>query len=211
MDAYPFAVTAAAVMGAAAGWHADRLLHRYDPVRYSASTARTTWLALLGAGSCAFVAARVGVVWAAPATVLLAAAAIPLGAVDIAVQRVPRVVVTAAGLVSAGLLVAAAMLEAEPQRLLTAAAGAAGLWLGFTLLAVCRAMGAGDARLAALLGMQLGWWGWEPVVAGTMLAFVLAAVFVMVSVASRGMRLGARIPFAPFMLIGALLPTTLLE
>ena len=53
--------------------------------------------------------------------------------------------------------------------------------------------------------------GWEPVVAGTMLAFVLAAVFVMVSVASRGMRLGARIPFAPFMLIGALLPTTLLE
>jgi len=44
-----------------------------------------------------------------------------------------------------------------------------------------------------------------------MLAFVLAAVFVMVSVASRGMRLGARIPFAPFMLIGALLPTTLLE
>jgi len=154
--------------------------------------------------------ARVGVVWAAPATVLLAAA-IPLGAVDIAVQRVPRVVVTAAGLVSAGLLVAAAMLEAEPQRLLTAAVGAAGLWLGFTLLAVCRAMGAGDARLAALLGMQLGWWGWEPVVAGTMLAFVLAAVFVMVSVASRGMRLGARIPFAPFMLIGALLPTTLLE
>ena len=159
MDAYPFAVTAAAVMGAAAGWHADRLLHRYDPVRYSASTARTTWLALLGAGSCAFVAARVGVVWAAPATVLLAAVAIPLGAVDIAVQRVPRVVVTAAGLVSAGLLVAAAMLEAEPQRLLTAAAGAAGLWLGFTLLAVCRAMCAGDARLAALLGMQLGWLG----------------------------------------------------
>jgi leader peptidase (prepilin peptidase)/N-methyltransferase len=68
-------------------------------------------------------------------------------------------------------------------------------------------MGEGDVRLAALLGVFLGWIGPMHVPVGLFLGFVagaLAGVGVMVLGRSRSGRKTA-IPFGPFMALGAVI------
>jgi len=92
----------------------------------------------------------------------LAAGSIAMSAVDLAVMRIPTrfVHVTAAGVL--GGLALASGVEDAPGRLQGAAIGAAALG-GLLLvlhLASPRMLGFGDVRLAVVVGMAAGWFGW---------------------------------------------------
>ena len=148
-------------------------------------------------------------VWGAALALLaflyLAAISVALAVIDIERHRLPNVIVLPAYLVGAVLLVPAALLLGEPVRLLSALIGSAAL-LGFYLvLALVRpdGMGMGDVKLAGVLGLFLGWLGWAPLVIGGFAAFVLGGVFGVVLMLVRRAGRRSRIPFGPWMLLGA--------
>ena len=68
-----------------------------------------------------------------------------------------------------------------------------------------RSIGMGDAKLAALLGLYLGWLGWEIVLLGIAAGFVVQAVLAVLLLATRRIGLKGELPFGPAMLLGAAL------
>jgi leader peptidase (prepilin peptidase) / N-methyltransferase len=62
----------------------------------------------------------------------------------------------------------------------------------------------GDVKLAGILGLYLGWLGWGQLIAGAFLAFLLGSLVGLALMAARRAGLKSRIPFGPFMLLGAL-------
>jgi leader peptidase (prepilin peptidase)/N-methyltransferase len=84
-------------------------------------------------------------------------------------------------------------------------AGGAALWLFYFLLRALYppGMGFGDVKLAGVLGMYLGFLGWQHVVAGTFAAFLFGGLWSLGLLVSRRGTLKSSIPFGPFMLAGA--------
>lgn len=93
-------------------------------------------------------------------------------------------------------------------------AGGLAMWLFYFLLhtAYPPGMGFGDVKLAGVLGMYLGFLGWQHVAAGAFAAFVFGGLWSLGLIAMRRGTLGSAIPFGPFMLAGTaaamLLPAT---
>jgi leader peptidase (prepilin peptidase)/N-methyltransferase len=126
-----------------------------------------------------------------------------LSVTDLAARRVPSVVVLSAYLVAVPLLVSASASTGQWWPLARAGITAAALG-GFYLalgLAFPAGMGLGDVRWAVALGAYLGWLAWSAVITGTLLAFLAAAVvLVVMRVAGRPQ---ASLPMVPFMTFGA--------
>jgi leader peptidase (prepilin peptidase)/N-methyltransferase len=66
-------------------------------------------------------------------------------------------------------------------------------------------MGFGDVRLAALIGLYLGWLGLLQVPIGLFLGFLLGAVVGSVALVASRSGLRTKIPFGPFLAAGAIL------
>lgn len=66
-------------------------------------------------------------------------------------------------------------------------------------------IGGGDVKLAALIGLVLGWHGWQVLVIGAASAFVLGALYALALMALRRANRSTRIAFGPWMIIGAVL------
>ncbi|MBB4891562.1 leader peptidase (prepilin peptidase)/N-methyltransferase [Streptomyces olivoverticillatus] len=161
------------------------------------------WPALVAALVCAVSAAAVGArpelaVWlaAAPVAVLLAG-------VDWSVRRLPDVLTLPLAAGMAALLGVAALIP-----------GAAGVWprsllgglaLGGGYLALhllhSAGLGFGDVKLAAALGCALGWYGWWPLLLGTLAGLLLGSAYSWWLLAREGR--GAVMPLGPFMIAGA--------
>jgi leader peptidase (prepilin peptidase)/N-methyltransferase len=152
---------------------------------------------------------RFGWHWELGGYVVLVAALVALTVIDLRTRRLPREITYVAAGLGVPFLVAGALVADEPERLLWALAGGAGALVFFLVLHLGwrGAMGEGDVRLAALLGVFLGWIGPMHVPVGLFLGFVagaLAGVGVMVLGRSRSGRKTA-IPFGPFMALGAVI------
>ncbi|AYF97578.1 prepilin peptidase [Protaetiibacter intestinalis] len=158
-----------------------------------------------GAWGAAQPALLAGTVVQLVAFLYLAALTVVLSDIDIAVHRLPNAIVLPGYVVGAVLLTAAALLMGEPQRLLVAAIGMAGSFLFYAIPAFLypAGMGMGDVKLAGVLGMFLGYLGWEQLVVGVAAAFVVGAVAGIALMIFR--RTGRRtpIPFGPWMFAGA--------
>lgn len=89
--------------------------------------------------------------------------------------------------------------------LLRAGAGAVVVGGSYLVIALVHpaGMGLGDAKLAVLLGLYLGWTGWSAVVVGWFAGFLFGGVYAVALLAVR--RAGRRtpVPFGPWMLAGA--------
>ncbi|MDR7328515.1 prepilin peptidase [Corynebacterium guangdongense] len=133
--------------------------------------------------------------------------------IDLAVHRLPDRIVGATLLaLLGGLLVAAAGGETGWEQWGRALLAGAALFGGYFLLAwiAPAGLGLGDVKFAAVIGVFLGWFGWQQVAAGTLLAFAFnAVVAVGVLVSRRGGR-GTDIPFGPWMVAGAVAAVILL-
>lgn len=142
-----------------------------------------------------------------PAFLVLVASLVALSAIDLATKTLPRSIIYTAGGLSLAVMVVAAAVEHDLGRLgwaLFGAATAFGVFAGIYLVRP-DAMGFGDVRLAALLGLHLGWIGPLHVPVGLFLGFLLGAVVgvAMMIGGSAGRR--TALPFGPFMALGAVI------
>jgi leader peptidase (prepilin peptidase)/N-methyltransferase len=153
------------------------------------------------------VAAAVGPSAALPAFLLLAAIAVPLALVDVKVLRLPDPLVAAAFVGGLLLLALAAVVtgrvEALPRALIAAAL--CGLLYGLLALFPRAGLGFGDVKLAAVLGLYLGWLGWFPVVAGVLLTPLVNLPLVVGLLVTRRAGLRTAMPYGPAILTAAVL------
>ncbi|MGK3943360.1 A24 family peptidase [Streptomyces caeruleatus] len=140
------------------------------------------------------------VVW-----LLLVPSAVVLAIVDVAVHRLPDVVMWP--------FVACALIGLGGAALMP---GASGSWrtalLGSLTLGACHLVlflinpggfGFGDVKLAPALGAVLGWYGWGILLIGTFAGYLFGALFGIALILLRRAKRKATIPFGPFLLAGA--------
>ncbi|MEU9739993.1 A24 family peptidase [Micromonospora chersina] len=148
---------------------------------------------------------------ALPAFLVVAAVGLALALADLACLRLPDpLVVAAAGAAALG-LVPVALAGGTPERLLTALAGAAVSFAGYVLLALLPGarLGFGDVKLAAALGLPLGWLGWPTLGLGLLLPHLLNGVVVLALLVAGRVRRDTPLPFGPAILAGAWLAVLL--
>ncbi|MGK5674354.1 prepilin peptidase [Micromonospora sp. URMC 106] len=203
-------VAYAALLGGLAGLAAPRVGRRWTArpgsIRPGAATGSGAVAgAAVGAVVFAGLAAARGGDPALPAFLGLAAFGLVLAVVDLACLRLPDPLVGAAALVVVGGLAGAALSTGAPERLLGAAAGAALSFAGYVLLALLPGsrLGFGDVKLAAVLGLPLGWLGWSPLALGLLLPHLLNGVVVLVLLAGGRVRRDTPLPLGPALLAGA--------
>ncbi|GHJ50719.1 hypothetical protein Nm8I071_65920 [Nonomuraea sp. TT08I-71] len=166
---------------------------------------------LVGAVVFAGLAVARGTDAALPALLLTATVGLALAVVDLACLRLPDPLVAAAAAAAALGLVPVALAGGTPERLLAALAGAAVSFAGYVLLALLPGarLGFGDVKLAAALGLPLGWLGWPTLGLGLLLPHLLHGVVVLVLLAARRVRRDTPLPFGPALLAGAWLAVLL--
>jgi leader peptidase (prepilin peptidase)/N-methyltransferase len=132
-------------------------------------------------------------------------AAVVLAGVDLASHRLPdRVTFPAAGVCAAALLVDAAVTGPWSALLRAVAAALAAYAVGtLARLVQPRGFGGGDVKLLGLLGLVLGWAGWDVLVTGVFSGLLLGAVgsLLLMAVGRAGWR--TAVAFGPPLLAGA--------
>jgi leader peptidase (prepilin peptidase)/N-methyltransferase len=186
------------------------LVRGWEPRRVWASS-RGLPLVACTATVFALLAARFGAAPVLPAYLYLGAVGVALAFIDLACHRLPDALTLPSYPIALGLLALAALPDGDWPALLRALSAMVVLFGTYFLLAAIypAGMGFGDVKLSGLLGLYLGWLGWEPVLIGTFLAFLTSAVVGLGLVIARRATLKSRLPFGPFMLLGALLAVLL--
>lgn len=141
------------------------------------------------------------------AHIALAGVGVWLLAVDARTHRLPNRIVLPTLLV---LLVLAGVDALATQRSESLISGLIGMLVLGGFYAVMRAtsrggIGGGDVKLAAVIGLVLGWHGWQALAVGAASAFVLGALYALSLMALRRADRSTRIAFGPWMIIGAVL------
>ena len=154
----------------------------------------------------AVAAARATPGWQLAALAWLALIAVPLAFTDLAVHRLPDPLTATAFTGTLALMAAAAVAGHQPGHLARAAIGAAALACFYLVLCLIRPgeMGLGDAKVAASIGLVLGWTSWQALVIGTFAGFAVAAVYGGVLMAAQRASRTSQLPLGPFILLGAL-------
>ena len=154
----------------------------------------------------AALALKLGTSAVLPAWLALAAASAVLVPVDLRHRLLPDRVVLPATAGTTVLLALAAAGTGEWTALLRAVEGG-GLAFGIGLVMVLltpAGLGFGDVKLAAMLGLLLGWLGWPVLVLGFFLGFFLQAVLGVVLLALRRAGRRSDLPFGPALIAGCL-------
>jgi leader peptidase (prepilin peptidase)/N-methyltransferase len=161
----------------------------------------------------AFAAARATSGWELAALAWLALIAVPLAFTDLAVHRLPDLLTATAFTGTLALLAAAAVAGHQPGHRARAAIGATALACFYLALCLIRPgeMGLGDAKLAASIGLVLGWASWQALLTGTFAGFALAAIYGGARLATHRATRTTQLPLGPFILLGALAALALLD
>ena len=144
------------------------------------------------------------------AFLLVGLAGVLLGAIDLACLRLPDLIVGPT--FAAVLLVLCAAFAvagtrpaaADLLRALAAAFVLAGAYLVLALLPGAN-LGLGDVKLCGLLGLPLGWLGWDAVLLGALLPHLINGPVVLVLLIARRAGRRTELPLGPALLAGALL------
>lgn len=201
-----------------AGWFAGVLIDRVPdrlplrPLPGVRLEGRYLWVhvlmvALFALAALRFADASIG---ALAAYLLLFGMLVTVSVIDIELFRLPdRIVLPTLG-ISVVLIPAVSLIEGAPEQIGHALAGAA-LYFGFLLLAHLvypRGMGFGDVKLAAVMGLYVGWLGDSTLSAvalvlwAMLLGFIAGSIVGMVMLAVR--RRSQPIPFGPFLALGTI-------
>lgn len=129
---------------------------------------------------------------------------VPLSAIDLEHKLLPNRIVVPSIVAVAALLAVAGVLGPGIGAWVRALAGGAASFGFFLVLALIspRGMGMGDVKLAAVLGLGLGYLSWERVFVGFFVAFAAAAVVgIALMIAGRAGR-KTQMPFGPWLALG---------
>lgn len=145
--------------------------------------------------------------WQLPSFLYLGAVGIALAFIDLDTKRLPDVLTLPSYLVGGALLLLPAALDGSWSAYLRAWLGALALFGFYFLLAFIypAGMGFGDVKLAGVLGLYLGWLGWGVLVVGGFLGFLLGGLIGGGLLIVRRAGRKSKIPFGPFMILGAFL------
>lgn len=145
--------------------------------------------------------------WALPAYAYLAAVGVALTRVDLVERRLPDELTLPAYPIAGGLLTVAAVLGSDSGRLFGALLGGAAMWALYVALRLAHpaGMGLGDVKLAGVVGLAVGWFGWPTWTAALVAGFGFGAVVSFALLAARRAQRRTVLPFGPLMLAGALL------
>lgn len=177
-----------------------RLLVRGEPGRWTSRAALALLGGLGGAG-----AALLGRDWVEVATfAVLGLGCAVLVAVDLDCHRLPdAVALPTAGLLIAGLAAGASRLAAWDDLWRALLAGLV-VGSGFLVMALAspRSLGLGDVKLAAILGVFLGWFGWSAVLTGVVATFLLGGVAAVMLLAFTRADRRTPLAFGPWLVLG---------
>jgi leader peptidase (prepilin peptidase)/N-methyltransferase len=150
-------------------------------------------------------AAAVGPSPLLPVYLLAAVLGLLLAVIDLRCLRLPDRLVAALALTAGGPL---AVLR--PERVATALAAAGLVLTAYLLIALLprRGLGLGDVKLAAVLGLILGFAGWPAVVVGLLAPHLINGPIVLVLLATGRASRRQPLAFGPALLAGALLAIT---
>jgi|GEM_PF-1551787 len=127
--------------------------------------------------------------------------------VDFEQLRVPNRFVGFAAVVMYPLLAVASLSSLSGTSLSRAIAGSFVLLLGYLALHLFApsSLGMGDVKLAFVIGGHLGFLGWGSLYYGTLAAFAAMAIVGVGLIVLRRANRRSGLPFAPFMILGALI------
>jgi leader peptidase (prepilin peptidase)/N-methyltransferase len=149
---------------------------------------------------------RIGLTWTLPAFLLFAWLLVAVTVIDVQTHRIPNRLTYPLTPALLALLVVGAALDGTPGAALRAAFGGV---VAFSLLLVLalinpRGMGMGDVKLAAFIGIGLGYLGWGHIWLALFTAFfgggVIAGILLLLG--RRGRK--DHLPFGPWLALGAL-------
>jgi leader peptidase (prepilin peptidase) / N-methyltransferase len=142
---------------------------------------------------------------AAIAFAWLAVASVVLTIIDVRTRRLPDRIVLPGYVVGAAAFALAALFTGDPAPLVRAAAGAVVMFGFFLLLRILSraGMGGGDVKLAGVLGLFLGWAGWDALIVGLVAAFLLGGLYSAALLLAGRASSTTAVPFGPFLLGGA--------
>lgn len=165
---------------------------------------RMTTAALTGV-ACAAFALRFGITSFLPAFLFLAVLGVQLARIDAGLHLLPNPLVLML-LAGGGLLLLFPGLLNQPvQNVLRALLGAVVLFAGYLIMGLISpgAIGMGDVKLAAPIGLYLGYLGWTELLYGGLLGFILNGLVTITLLARKGRERTAEVPHGPSMLAAA--------
>ena len=180
---------------------ARRGLDRPEPWRPA-----TRWVlsVILGTG---WAAISIGVGWSGVLAAHLVWVTVIASVVvtDLEHRLIPNRILYPGGAVTALLLLVGALLDGTPGRLGSAAIGAGLCLLGMGTLSVLGrgALGMGDVKLSAVLGLVCGYWGVEVALRAILSGFLIGGVAALVLMIARRAHRHTQLPFAPFLVAGS--------
>ncbi|MEO5313340.1 A24 family peptidase [Pseudarthrobacter sp. CC12] len=191
---------------------AERLIARLIPRlgEVPRPQARITTAAVT-AIACAAFATRFGSALSLLAFLLLAVLGVQLARIDVALHLLPNPLVLmllAGGLL---LLLLPGIFDKQSDDFLRAVLGAVILFAGYLVLGLISpgGIGMGDVKLAAPVGLYLGYLGWSHLLYGGLIGFVLNGIVTVIVLSRKGRDKAIEVPHGPSML-GALTLVALL-
>ncbi|TDL41386.1 prepilin peptidase [Arthrobacter nitrophenolicus] len=170
---------------------------------------RMTTAAMTGF-TCASFALRFGIGFELPAFIFLAVLGVQLARIDIEHHLLPNPLVLA--LLTGGLLLllASGIFNQQADDLLRGAFGALILFAGYLVLGLISpgGIGMGDIKLAAPVGLYLGYLGWTQVLYGALLGFIVNGLVTLLILSQKRRTKASEVAHGPSML-GALAVATL--
>jgi leader peptidase (prepilin peptidase)/N-methyltransferase len=152
---------------------------------------------------CAAFSFRFGMTLALPAFVFLAVLGVQLARIDITLHLLPNPLVLA--LLAGGLVcfLLPGLLDKQADNLLRAALGALMLFAGYLSLGLISpgGIGMGDVKLAAPVGLYLGYLGWSQLLYGGLLGFILNGLITVAILSRKGREKPTEVPHGPSMLL----------
>ncbi|WP_327436760.1 A24 family peptidase [Arthrobacter sp. SLBN-112] len=138
---------------------------------------------------------------------------VQLARIDFAEHLLPNPLVIA--LLAGGFLslTAAALFNKQADNLLRALIGAVILFLGYLILALISpgALGMGDVKLAAPVGLYLGYLGWSQLLYGGLLGFILNGVVSVAVVLVKRRNRASEVAHGPAMIAATVAAAVLLR
>lgn len=201
-----------------AGWFAGVLIDRVPdrrpltPLPGLRLTGKYLWVHVLMVGLFASAALRfedasIGVLGA---YLLLFAVLLTVSVIDIELFRLPDLIVLPTLGISVLLIPVVSLMDGAGEQIRYAFAGGA-LYFGFLLLAHLvypRGMGFGDVKLAAVMGLYVGWLGSSTLTALALVLWAMLLGFIGGSIVGVAMLVVRRrsqpIPFGPFLALGTI-------